>query len=150
LRGFRPTRNEALAEFQGRSLAEALVRAAVDPERLHLVGHSSGALVAAATARSLVNRTGRPVDRLTLLDPAQGQHDRIFGALQAGSAASLVSHFWATGPTGFGGPALYPNVRDQALAGPAGWKGFVALDRLDHFNIVRWHIGQLAANPCGF
>ena len=48
LRSLRPSRNEALAELQGRALAEALVRAGVAPDRLHLVGHSSGGLVAAA------------------------------------------------------------------------------------------------------
>lgn len=149
LRSLRPSRNEELAELQGRALAEALVRAGVVPDRLHLVGHSSGGLVATAAARSLTDRTGRPIDRLTLLDPAAGQHARIFGTLQAGSTARVVYHFWARGPTGFGHPALYPNVRDQALSGPAGWSGLVAPGRLDHLNIVRWHIGQLAANPWG-
>ena len=149
LRGLRPSRNEELAELQGRALAEALVRAGVVPDRLHLVGHSSGGLAATAAARSLTDRTGRPIDRLTLLDPAEGQHARIFGTLQAGSTARVVYHFWATGPTGFGRPALYPNVRDQALSGPAGWSGLVAPGRLDHLHLVRWHIGQLAANPWG-
>jgi len=150
LRGLRSSRNEALAEFQGLVLSQNLIRAGAGPDRLHLVGHSSGSLVAAAAARALADRTGMPIDRLTLLDPAEGQHERIFGALQAGTAAKVVYHFWATGPTGFGGPAPYSNVRDQALSGPAGWSGLIAPDRLDHANIVRWHIGQLAADPWGF
>jgi pimeloyl-ACP methyl ester carboxylesterase len=150
MRSMRPSRNDALAEFQGRALAEALVRAGVAPDRLHLVGHSSGGLAAAAAARSLADNAGDPIDRLTLLDPAEGQHDRIFGALGAGRAARVVYHFWAPGPSGFGRPALYPNVRDQAMAGPAGWRGLIAPDRLDHHNIVRWHIGRLAVDPWSF
>jgi hypothetical protein len=150
LTSLRPSRNDTLAELQGQTLAKALSRSGVAPDRLHLIGHSSGSLVAAAAARGIANRTGRPIDRLTLLDPAEGQHARIFGALQAGSTARIVSHYWATGPTGFGRPALYPNVRDQALTGPAGWSGFAAPGRLDHLHIVRWHIGRLAANPWGF
>jgi pimeloyl-ACP methyl ester carboxylesterase len=147
LRSLRPSRNEELAVSQGEALAEALIRAGVSPDRLHLIGHSSGGLVAAKAARVLADQGGRPIDRLTLLDPAEWQHARIFGALQAGSSARSVSHFWATGPTGFGSPASYPNVNDQAMSGISGWKGLVAPDRLDHMNIVRWHIGQIAANP---
>ena len=69
--------------------------------------------------------------------------------LQAGTAARVVDHYWATGPTGFGSSALYANVRDQAVVGPSGWIGFLAPGCLDHMQLVRWHIGQMAANPWG-
>ena len=147
LRGLRASENDELAEMHGLSLAEVLLRQGAAPEWLHLVGHSSGCVVASAAARAIADRTGRPVDRLTLLDPVGRQHALIFGKLQAGSAARRVDHIWATGPTGFGSPAPYPNVRDEVFTGPAQWSGFLAPGRLDHMQLVRWHIAQLGANP---
>jgi pimeloyl-ACP methyl ester carboxylesterase len=140
-------RNQALAEGHGRALGEALLKAGVAPEGLHLVGHSSGSVVAVAAARTIIERTGRRVDRLTLLDPQAQQHPLIFVTLQAGEAARVVEHFWVTGPSGFGAQAPYPNVRDQAVAGPSGWTGFLIPHRLDHIELVRWHITQLASDP---
>jgi hypothetical protein len=147
LTSLRASENDALAELQGLSLAEVLLQQGAAPESLHFVGHSSGCVVAAAAARAITDRTGRPVDRITLLDPVGRQHSLIFGKLQAGSAARRVDHIWATGPTGFGSPAPYPNVRDEVFKGPAQWSGFLAPGRLDHMQLVRWHIAQLGANP---
>jgi hypothetical protein len=147
LRGIHPARNRALAERQGRALGQSLLEARLAPESLHLVGHSSGCVVVASAARLIVDRTGRPVHMLTLLDPAGSQHELIFGGLGAGSAAAFVEHFWATGPSGFGRPAAYANVADNAFSGPAGWRGFVVPGHLDHLEIVRWHIAQMADRP---
>jgi hypothetical protein len=147
MRGVHPLRNRELAAEQGRDLGEALLRAGIDPGKLHLVGHSSGCVVVAAAARTIVERTGSPVRMLTLLDPASSQHELIFGVLGAGSSGTFVRHVWATGPSGFGGPALYANVADQSFPGHAGWRGFFVPGRLDHLEVVRWHIRQMAANP---
>ena len=147
LRGVRPARNQELAVLQGQWLAEALLRAGLSPERLHLIGHSSGCVVAASAARRLVERTGCQVHRLTLLDPVGWQNRLIFDDLSAGTMARTVEHYWMVGPTGFGSPAFYPNVRDQAFLGPAGWSGLLGLERSDHMHLLRWHLGQLSRSP---
>jgi hypothetical protein len=147
LHGIHPARNRAQAQRQGRDLGEALLQARIAPESLHLVGHSSGCVVVAAAARTIIDRTGISVHRLTLLDPAASQHALIFGALRAGSAGGIVEHFWATGPSGFGRPVDYANVTDRSFSGPAGWRGFFFPDQLDHLHIVRWHIKQMALKP---
>ncbi len=147
MRGVRPARNRALAEQQGRDLGEVLLRAGLDPRKLHLVGHSSGCIVVAAAARTIVERTGGPVHMLSLLDPASGQHELIFGTLGAGSAAAVVKHYWVTGLSGFGGPAVYANIVDQPFSGRAGWRGFIVPGQLDHLEVVRWHIRQIAEKP---
>jgi hypothetical protein len=144
-----PGRNADLAQCQGRVMAEVLIREGLAPEKLHLIGQSSGCIVVASAARVIADRYGRPIDHLTLLDPRTGHHGRVFETLQAGSAARVVDHLWATGPTGFGSSAPYANVRDRAVIGPSGWIGFLAPGKLDHMQLVRWHIGQLAANPWG-
>lgn len=145
-----PGHNAALAERQGRAMAEALMAAGFAPENLHLVGQSSGCIVAASAARTIADRSGRLVQRLTFLDPRTGHHQMVFERLQAGTAARIVDHLWATGPTGFGSDAPYPHVRNLAVVGPSGWVGFLALGSLDHMELVRWHIGQMAANPWGW
>jgi hypothetical protein len=145
-----PARNAALAERQGRLMADALLRAGLAPEKLHLVGQSSGCIVAASAARVIADSRGRLIDRLTLLDPRTGHHTMVFETLRAGSAARIVDHLWATGPSGFGSNAPYANVRNVAVIGPSGWTGFLSPGSLDHMQLVQWHIGQIAANPQGF
>jgi hypothetical protein len=149
MHGLCPSRNQALAESHGRALGEVLLRAGVAPEGLHLIGHSSGCVVVSAAARTIVERTGSRVCRLTLLDPQAGQHPLIFVTLEAGGAAIVVEHFWVAGPSGFGAQAPYANVRNQAVSGPSGWAGFLKPDYLDHVHLVRWHIEQLSMNPWG-
>lgn len=143
LRGLRPARNDDWAEEQGRRLARALLQAGLAPERVFLIGQSSGCLVVASAARHVVTRTGRPVARLTLLDPIQTQHPRIFERLAAGSAAQAVEHFWVPGPSGFGALARYPGVVSQAVPGPSGTLGLLRPGQSDHLHAVRWHIRQL-------
>jgi hypothetical protein len=142
-----PVRNALLAEWQGRLLAEALMKSGLAPENLRLIGQSSGCIVVASAAREIANRYGRPVDRLILLDPRTGHHPIVFEKLGAGTAARVVEHLWATGPSGFGSDAPYANVRNQAVAGPSGWAGFISPGSLDHMQLVQWHIRQMAMNP---
>ena len=145
-----PSRNAVLAQCQGRAMAEALMHAGLAPESLHLVGQSSGCIVVASAARVIADRLGRPVERLTFLDPRSGHHRLVFETLHAGTAGRFVEHFWATGPSGFGSPAPYPNVHDQAVIGPSGWLGYLSPGSLDHMQLVQWHIGQMARNPWSF
>lgn len=128
----------------GRSLAEALMRAGVDPIRLHLIGHSSGGLIVASAARTLVERTGRPVARLTLLDPASFHHRLIFGDLAVSTAALRVEHYWAPGPSGFGRPAPYRGVIDGRVDGPNRLRGLIRPLHSDHLHVVRWHLGVVS------
>lgn len=147
MRGPFPARNAALAEAQGKALGEALLRTNIAPEAMHLVGQSSGCIVAVSAARWIAERGGRTVNRLTLLDPRTGHHPLVFGTLQAGAAAGTVNHVWAVGPSGFGASAPYPGVNDHAFVGPAGWRGFLSPENLDHMHVIRWHISRIAANP---
>jgi hypothetical protein len=143
MRSLRPSRNDADALEQGWALGAALLRLGVDPARVHLIGQSSGCLVVTAAARILADARGRQVARLTLLDPAGGHHRWIFGRLGANSAAAVVEHYWAPGLSGFGKPAPYPGVRDQAVPGPRGARGLLRPFHTDHLHTVRWHIGRI-------
>ncbi len=134
--------NDRLAIEQGYALAEALWRSGVDPARLHLVGHSSGGLVAATAARTLTNHRGAPIARLTVLDPAKAQHRLIFGTFGAGSAASRVEHYWANGPSGFGREAAYPGVNNGRVNGPRRARGLFRPLHTDHLHVARWHIAS--------
>jgi hypothetical protein len=128
---------------QGAALAGALLGTGLDPARMHLIGQSSGSVIVAAAARGLAGATGRPVDRLTLLDPVGAQHEVIFGQLAAATAALRVEHIWATGPSGFGRASGYPGVIERSLDGPGGAFGLLRPMHTDHFYAVRWHIGRL-------
>ena len=81
----RPSVNSRAAVHQGQALAWALWCAGVDPASTHLIGHSSGSIVATSAAHFLSRRMGRPLARLTLLEPAAYYHPIIFEQLEAGS-----------------------------------------------------------------
>ncbi len=85
-RPLRPRQNQLHAVDQGPILAAALRHAGVEPSRLHLIGQSSGCLVATSAALMFTS-SGQPPARLTLLDPAAIYHDLLFQALGAGTAA---------------------------------------------------------------
>lgn len=127
---------------QGRLLAEALLRAGVDPGRLHLVGSSHGGLVVASAAYTLYGRSGRISQRLTLLDPIPSHHRILFEQLRAASVARQVDHVWAAGPSGFGREAAYPGVANRRLEPQTGVLGLVRPLRVDHLNTVRWFIAR--------
>lgn len=145
LRGLGPRANDAHALAQGEALGRALLASGIDPVRLHLIGHSSGGLVAARAARSLTNAHGRPVGRLTLLDPAVFHHRLIFESLGATSAAMIVENHWAPGPSGYGRAAPYAGVQNQVVRGPNRFLGLLRPMHSDHMHVVRRHLGSLEA-----
>ncbi len=128
---------------QGRLLADTLLAHRVDLSRLHLIGQSAGCVLVASTARHLASVHGRPVGRLTMIDPAWQEHALIFEELSAGTAAPRVEHLWVPGASGFGAPASYPNVWDYEVPGPSGWRGLVDFSKSDHLHAVAWHIRSL-------
>lgn len=142
LPGFRLNTLDRNAMTQGLALAEALRRAGVDPGRLHLVGHSHGGIVAATAARVLSDGTGRPVARLTLLDPIRAHHPILFGQLRATTAAARVDHLWADGHSGFGGEARYPGVANRRLPPRLGVLGFFRPLHVDHLNAMRTFVAE--------
>jgi pimeloyl-ACP methyl ester carboxylesterase len=131
------------AVAQGYSLAQAMVRTGLDPDRVHLIGQSSGCTLAAAAARRYLELTGRRVALLTLLDPVACSHQVIFDQLAAGSAAGRVEHYWVPGASGFGRPAGRAGVVEAAIPGPRRWRGLITPLRSDHIHVVQWHIGAL-------
>jgi hypothetical protein len=135
--------NERFCEGQGRMLAGALIGSGIDPSRLSFVGQSSGVIVSAAAARSLAGHHGRPVARLTLLDPYCKQHELIFSRLAVTSHVSAVDHYWVPGPSGFGEPVDLPGVRSTRLASPRRYRGLLRPLHSDHMHAVRWHLGNL-------
>ncbi len=143
LASVRPSVNDQVAVHQGFALAAAIQRAGIDPATIHLIGQSSGCVVAAAAARLLSAWCGRQVACLTLLDPISTQHRLIFVELSAGSTCRIVEHYWAPGPSGFGREAPYPGVRNTAVSGPNGLFGLLRPLHTDHLFLVRWHILQL-------
>jgi pimeloyl-ACP methyl ester carboxylesterase len=147
-----PRVNCTNAVAQGRRLAAALRGAGVDPSRVHLIGHSAGAMVATSAARDLGAACGRPVPQLTLLDPATYYHSIVFRDLAAGSAALRVENYWAPGPCGFGGEARAAGVRDMRIDGPRTLLGALCPLRFEHVYVVRWYIATAAepACPAGF
>jgi pimeloyl-ACP methyl ester carboxylesterase len=144
--GIRVSTNTKAAIDQGPLLASCLLRAGVDPGRLHLIGHSAGSLVAASAARSLVNSRGVLVAQLTFLEPAAFYHEFIFERLAAGTAASRVENYWAAGPSGYGQVAPYAGVTNARVYGETPWLGLVMPTRSGHLDIVRWYVAT-AENP---
>jgi hypothetical protein len=124
----------------GRRLAHALLAQGLDPARIHILGQSTGCVVAASAARQIACQTGQPIARLTLLDPLSADHVLIFGDLAVATAASRVEHYWVPGLSGFGKPAADPRVLNYQLNGPRGALGLVNPTRTDHLHAVRWHI----------
>jgi pimeloyl-ACP methyl ester carboxylesterase len=137
--------NIAAAVAQGRSLAYTLKATGVSPSRVHLVGQSTGGIVAASAARAFATEMGEPVAHLTLLDPATFHHETIFGTLAAGTAAPIVENFWASGPSGYGRAVDAPGVRNMQVDGPTPYLGTVWPLRSSHFYTVQWYIATAQA-----
>jgi pimeloyl-ACP methyl ester carboxylesterase len=138
--------NEQSAVDQGRALAATLLRAGVEPARTHLIGHSSGGIVAASSARALVDWQAQPIAQLTLLDPAAIYHDLVFDGLAAGSSARVVENHWTPGPSGFGREVARPGVWNTRVDGPTPYLGTLWPARSSHFHIVEWYIAT-AGDP---
>ena len=150
--GLRSRANEEVAVQQGGALAAALRRAGIAPGRTHLIGHSSGCIVAVSAARGLAAGPGQAVARLTLLDPAAIHHPLVFDQLAAGSSALRVENFWTPGPSGYGREAARAGVRDVRIDGPSPYLGLVRPSRSNHLHLVQWYL-QTAGDvtiPAGF
>jgi hypothetical protein len=135
--------NERFCEEQGRLLAASLIASRIDPSRLTFVGQSSGVIVSAAASQAIAGYYGRPIGRLTLLDPYCGQHDLIFSRLCVTSSASIVDHYWVPGPSGFGKPVDLPGVTSTRLPSPRRYRGLIRPLHSDHMHAVRWHLGKM-------
>lgn len=137
---------------QGRSLAAALWRHALPPERTHLIGHSSGSIVVASAARTLLDGHGRAIYRLTFLDPASAYHAVLFDRLAAGSASGQVENYWAEGPGAYGRAAGRANVWDYRVDVDAPVVGAVFPPRSGHWNVVRWYLATVddRSYPLGY
>jgi pimeloyl-ACP methyl ester carboxylesterase len=138
-----PRGNGDSAVAQGRALATALLRSGALPARTHLIGHSSGSIVAVSAARTLAFEYGRPVAHLTLLEPATGYHPLVFGRLAAGSLARCVENYWSPGASGYGGESAAPGVVNIRVDGPRSYLGVVSPRRSSHMHIVRWYISTI-------
>jgi hypothetical protein len=147
-----PRRNWDHAVVHGQRLGQNLLRAGLHPSRIHLIGQSSGAIVAAAAARSITDQSGIPVAQLTLLDPASFTHPLIFGQLGASTSATLAENYFVESPSGLGKPA--PGVWNYRvpLGQPSRWVGLVRPLRSDHLNTVRWYLATIEhpGSPGGF
>lgn len=138
--------NESSAVEQGRILAATLWHAGIPPGWTHLVGHSSGSIVAASAARTLAQSSGQPIAQLTLLDAANFYHQLVFDVLAAGASARLVENHWAPGPSGYGGPVARPFVWNTRVDGPTPYLGTFHPFRSSHFHVVEWYVAT-AGNP---
>jgi pimeloyl-ACP methyl ester carboxylesterase len=147
-----PRANGDAAVAQGRALAVALLRAGALPARTHLIGHSSGTIVAASAARTLAFEYGQPVAQLTLLEPATSYHDVVFERLAAGTTARRVENYWSPDRGALGRAAPYPGVEnirvDRQPRSPAP-----ILARLSsHLYVAEWYITTIEdpRYPAGF
>jgi pimeloyl-ACP methyl ester carboxylesterase len=147
-----PRANRESAVAQGRLLATSLLQSVGAPERTHLIGHSSGCIVAASAARSLQVEHARPVAHLTLLDPATMYHHVVFDQLAAGSSASLVENFWSPGPSGYGRAVPRAGVWNTRVDGPSRYLGAVWPLRSNHLHVVEWYAATAGdpSYPGGF
>jgi pimeloyl-ACP methyl ester carboxylesterase len=139
----RGTVNSEAAVRQGIPLAWSLRDAGLDPSSIHLIGHSSGAMVATSAARVCARTFGRPVARLTLLDPATFYHELLFERLEAGSLAPVVENYWSPSPSAFGQEVALPGVRNFMVPGRTHYVGIVWPLQADHLFIVRWYFQVL-------
>ena len=149
--GLKVSTNEAKAVEQGRRLAAALLRSGVPLARTHLIGHSSGSIVAASAARTLLSGHGQPVAQLTLLDPAVSYHGLVFDVLAAGSSARLVENYWAAGPSGYGRAIARGRLEHAGGRPDSLLRGPLTLHS-NHFHVVEWYIATVAdpRSPGGF
>jgi len=137
--GLHPRRNDENSVQQGYALAEALRRVGLAPSRVHLIGHSSGCIVAAAAAQGLLAASGDRVAHLTLLEPAEFYHETVFARLTPWGAARLVENYWAEGPSAFGKHAAYPGVQNWQVPTARPVLGVVSPVHSSHLEVLRWY-----------
>ncbi len=141
--------NAEAAVCQGSALARSLWLAGIDPSRTHLIGHSSGAMVATSAARVLARNFGRPAAHLTLLEPAGSYHDVIFERMEAGRLAQVVENYWAPGPSAYGREVSAPGVRNYRVDGLASFVGVIRPLRSDHLYVFRWYLDTIERPALG-
>jgi pimeloyl-ACP methyl ester carboxylesterase len=146
--GLRVSTNTEAAIAQGPLLAGALLRAGIEPGRIHLIGHSAGSIVAASAAQSIARMRGVVVAQVTFLDPAAFYHAVLFERLAAGTAATKVENYWADGPSGYGQFAPYGGVTNACVQGSTPWLGVVMPLRSGHLDIVRWYVATAEHPGC--
>jgi pimeloyl-ACP methyl ester carboxylesterase len=151
-RSLRSSANDEAAVQQGAALASALRQAGIAPAWTHLIGHSSGCIVAVSAAQAIAKGNGEQVAHLTLLDPAAFHHPLVFERLAAGSAAGRVENYWTARPSGLGHEAHYVGVWNQRVDGPTPYLGVVWPLQSDHLNLVHWYLGTASdsSRPSGF
>jgi len=130
---------------QGHLLAAALRGAGLDPARVHLIGHSSGTIVATSAARAVLVSTGRPIAHLTLLEPAASYHSVVFDQLGAGSSAVVVENYWLSGPSAYGRAVPHAGVRNFRVPNKSPYFGVICPTCSDHLYIIRWYLGTIAS-----
>jgi pimeloyl-ACP methyl ester carboxylesterase len=144
--------NAEAAVAQGRALSAALCRVGVVPAGLHLIGHSSGCIVAASAARTIAVESGRVVAQLTLLEPAGSFHPLIFERLAAGAAARRVENYWSPGPSAYGREAAALGVENVRIDSPHPYAGVVNPRLSSHLFVMQWYLGTIdnPGIPSGF
>ncbi len=138
--GLDPNVNAENTVGHGLRLASALRARGIAPARTHLIGHSSGAIVAASAAQSLRVTTGQPLAQLTLLEPASFYHHIVFERLAAGTTALRVEHYWAPGPSGYSREVGHPNIWNYRVEVPTPILATVHPLRSGHIHVVRWYL----------
>ena len=146
--GLHPRRNEENSMHQGYALAHAIQHTGIRPDRLHLIGHSSGCIVVAAAARGLIAAGQGAVAHLTLLEAAEFYHDAVFERLAPWSAAGVVENYWAEGPSAFGKHAPYPGVRNWQVPTARPVLGMVSPVHSSHLEVLRWYFLTIEDPNC--
>jgi pimeloyl-ACP methyl ester carboxylesterase len=144
-----PRVNNDSAVVQGHALAARLRGLGVGGAQLHLIGHSSGSIVAAAAARMFAFQYGQPVTQLTLLEPAAGYHPRVFEDLSAGSTARRVENYWSPDASAYGREVAAAGVQNIRVDRPP--RSSLAR-RSSHLYVVEWYITTIndPSYPVGF
>lgn len=137
--GLNGRRNEENCVRQGYALAVAIQQAGIPANRIHLIGHSSGCIVAAAAAQRLVSAGQGAVAHLTLLEPAEFYHDALFERLVPWAAAQVVENYWAEGPSAFGKHAAYPGVQNWQVPTTRPILGVISPVHSSHLEVLRWY-----------
>jgi pimeloyl-ACP methyl ester carboxylesterase len=141
-----PPANTRNAVCHGVRLARALAEAGATPCLTHLVAHSLGCVVVAATAREWVAMTGEPVGRVTLLEPLAGQHALIFDHLGIAQSACFVEHRWSPGPSGYGRASGTPGVWDRRVVGPTPLWGVLSPAHSSHVYVLRAYLREFSGS----
>lgn len=99
----------------GSYIADFLLNSKAKIENVHVIGHSLGAMVASYVGKSVYNKTGSKIGRITATDPAGPGFEQLVPELRLNpnDAEFLDVIHTDVGHYGFGGPIghvdYYPN-----------------------------------------